>query len=57
MQMYTKVTAKCELKKDYNPFISQHNEHDLHDLYFPKGVLNTNTVNVRGKNSFNMNEP
>ena len=31
-----------ELKKEYNPFISKHNTHDLHDLYFSKGVLNTN---------------
>ena len=35
-------TAKWELKKEHNPFISKHNTHDLHDLYFPKGVLNTN---------------
>ena len=30
------------LKKEYNPFTLKHNTHDLHDLYFPKGVLNTN---------------
>ena len=30
------------LKKAYNPFFSKHNTHDLHDLYFPKGVLNMN---------------
>ena len=28
--------------KEYNPFISKHNTYDLHDLYFRKGVLNTN---------------
>ena len=38
----TEVTGKWELKKEYNPFMSKHNTHDLHDLYFPKGVLNTN---------------
>ena len=36
------VTEKWELKKEYNPFISKQNTHDLCDLYFPKGVLNRN---------------
>ena len=41
MEMETEVTAKwLELKKEYNPFISKHNTHNLYDLYFPKGVLN-----------------
>ena len=35
-------TAKWELKKEHNPFISKHNTQELHDLYFPKGVLNMN---------------
>ena len=42
MKMLTEVTAKWKLKKAYNPFISKHNTHDLDDLYFRKGVLNTN---------------
>ena len=42
MKMLTEVTAKWKLKKAYNPFISKHNTHDLYDLYFRKGVLNTN---------------
>ena len=40
--LQTEVTAKWKLKKAYNPFIPKHNTHDLYDLYFPKGVLNTN---------------
>ena len=32
MEMETEVNAKWELKKEYNPFISKHNTHDLHDL-------------------------
>ena len=40
--MYTEVTAKWGLKKEYNPFILKHNTHDLHDLYFREGILNTN---------------
>ena len=35
-------TILWKLKKAYNPFISKHNTHDLYDLYFRKGVLNTN---------------
>ena len=42
MEMWTEATAKLELKKAYNRFISKHNTHDLNDLNFPKGVLNTN---------------
>ena len=44
MEMQTEVTEKWELKKEYNPFISKHNTHNLHDLYFPKGVLNMNEL-------------
>ena len=39
---YFLYLANWELKKTHDPFISKHNTHDLHDLYFPKGVLNTN---------------
>ena len=35
-------SPQWKLKKAYNPFISKHNTHDLYDLYFRKGVLNTN---------------
>ena len=43
MEMYTEVTAKWKLKKAYDIFISKDNTYDLyHDLYFRKGVLNTN---------------
>ena len=42
MEMQNEVTAKWKLKKAYNLFISKHNTHDLHDLYFRNGVLNTN---------------
>ena len=53
--MLTEVTANWE---EYNPFILKHNTHDLHDLYFPKGVLNTNEHSkCEGQNSINMNEP
>ena len=44
MGMLSEATAKWELKKALNRFISKHNTHDLHDLYFPKGVLNTNEI-------------
>ena len=54
---------RCKLKSPQNGNLKKSiihlsrviNTHDLHDLYFPTGVLNT--LNVRGKNSFNMNEP
>ena len=42
MEMLTEATANRELKKAYDRFISKHNTHDLHDLYFRKGNLNTN---------------
>ena len=45
MEMQNEVTAKWKLKKAYNRFISKHNTHDLYDLYFRKGVLNTNEHN------------
>ena len=47
MEMQTEVTEKWELKKEYNPFISKHNTDNLHDLYFPKGVLNRNERSKR----------
>ena len=47
------ATAKWELKKASDGFISKHNTHDLHDLYFPKGVLNRN----EGENNININKP
>ena len=34
--------AKRKFKKPIDRFISKHNTHDLHDLYFPKGILNSN---------------
>ena len=65
--MFLDVTIlwRCKLKspqtgnlKEYNPFILKNNTHDLHDLYFPKGVLNTNEHSkCEGQNSINMNEP
>ena len=47
---------KCIIRLSRN--INNINTHDLYDLYFPKGVLNTNEHSqCNGKNNININEP
>ena len=53
-----KSPQKGNLKKRIIHLSRNNNTHDLYDLYFRKGVLNTNEHSqCGGKNSININEP